>query len=107
MARRLVTQYGMSKKLGPITFGKSDDMIFLGHEITSQRNYSETLAFQIDQEVSSFMKFAQDTAKKIIVSRKKVLQALARELIKKETIEHEDFYSLLKPFNLKPVTIAV
>jgi len=107
MARRLVTQYGMSKKLGPITFGKSDDMIFLGHEITTQKNYSEAIASQIDEEVSSFMKFAQDTAKKIIVSRKKVLQALAMELIKKETIEHEDFYNLLKPFNLKPVTIAV
>lgn len=107
MARRLVTQYGMSKKLGPITFGKSDDMIFLGHEITNQKNYSENMALQIDEEVSSFMKYALDTAKKIIVSRKKVLQRLAEELIKKESLEHEDFYNLLKPFNLKPVTIAV
>jgi cell division protease FtsH len=107
MARRIVTQYGMSKKMGPITFGKSDDMIFLGHEITSQKNYSEATALKIDEEVSSFMKLAYDTTKKILVSRKKVLQALAKELIAKETLEHEDFYNLLKPFNLKPVSIAV
>src|SRR5581483_6837209 len=75
IARRLVTQYGMSAKLGPMTFGKQEDMIFLGREITSDRNYSENVAQQIDTEVSSFIKIAYDMARKIVSTRKKALQA--------------------------------
>lgn len=104
IARSLVTQYGMSR-LGPTTFGKADEMIFLGREITAEKNYSEAVAKEIDDEVSSFMKFAYDMAKKVITTRRKVLVALADELMKKETLEHEDFYATLKPFKLKPISI--
>ena len=105
LARRLVTQYGMSKKIGPITFGKTGDFIFLGREITSEKNYSENVAMKIDEEVSSVIKLAYDAAKKIIVSKKMALETLAKTLMEKETLEHEDFYNLLKPFKIRPVSV--
>ncbi len=104
LARMLVTHYGMSG-LGPITFGRQHDMIFLGREMTAEKDYSEKTAEAIDLEVSNFLKLAHNTAKKIVTTRKKVLKAIAEALIEKETLEHEDFYSLLRPFNLKPIGI--
>ena len=106
LSRALVTKFGMSD-LGPITFGKSEEMIFLGREIAVEKDYSEEIAAKIDKEVQKFIKLAHDTAKKIIETRKKVLDAIAEALIKKETLEQEEFYSLLKPFNLKPIAIAI
>jgi len=106
LSRALVTKYGMSD-LGPMTFGKSDEMIFLGREIAVEKDYSEEVAAKIDKEVHKFIALAHSTAKKIIESRRKVLDAIAETLIKKETLEHEEFYGLLKPFKLKPVAINV
>ena len=105
LTRKLITKYGMSEKLGPITFGKTDEMIFLGREITMEKNYSEDVAKQIDEEVKNFIKKAYDVAEKIITSRKKVLDAIANKLIEKETIEHEEFDNLIKSFKLKLVEI--
>ena len=105
LARLLVTKYGMSERLGPLTFGKTEELIFLGKEIGSERNYSEKVAAKIDEEVTGIVERAHQLAKKIINTRKKVLDAIARALIEKETLEHEDFYALLKPFNLKPLSI--
>ncbi len=105
LARALVTKYGMSDKLGPLTFGKTDELIFLGKEISSERNYSEKVAAEIDEEVNGFIERSYDAAKKIITTRKKALDAIAHALIEKETLEHEDFYALLKPFNLKPLAV--
>ena len=105
LARRFVTRYGMSEKLGPITFGKSTDLIFLGKEISHERNYSDKVAADIDEEVSGFISKAHDLAKKILSSRKKVLDAIAKALVEKEMLEQDDFYALLKPFNLKPLAI--
>ncbi len=51
LARRMVTEYGMSPKLGPLAFGRKDEMVFLGREISEQRNYSDQIAFEIDQEI--------------------------------------------------------
>ncbi|MBI2035198.1 MAG: ATP-dependent zinc metalloprotease FtsH [Candidatus Liptonbacteria bacterium] len=104
LARMLVTHYGMSN-LGPITFGRQHDMIFLGREMTAEKDYSEKTAEEIDKEVSNFLKLAYMTAKKIIISRKKALKAIANALIERETLEHEDFYGILRPFKLKPVAI--
>ncbi len=105
LARALVTKYGMSEKLGPLTFGKTDELVFLGKEISHERNYSEKVAAEIDEEVSSFIQSAFSVAKKVITTRKKVLDAIAKALLEKETLEHEDFYALLKPFNLKPLSV--
>ena len=104
LARLLVMRYGMSK-LGPITYGKHHDTVFLGREMSLEKDYSEHTAQEIDGEVSGLMKIAHDTAKKIIISRKKALKAIADALIDKETLEHEDFYALLRRFNLKPLAL--
>jgi cell division protease FtsH len=105
LSRKLVTKYGMSN-LGPITFGKSEEMVFLGREITTDKNYSESVATKIDEEVHKFIELAHRTAKKIIDARKKVLDAIAEALLEKETLEQEDFNQILAPFNLKPIQIV-
>jgi len=104
LARKLVTKFGMSEKIGPITYGKTEELIFLGREITTEKNYSEKMAAEIDKEVKNFIDKALNTAKKIIVSRKKVLQAIAQKLIEKETLEREEFENLIKSFKLKPIS---
>ncbi len=105
LARKLVTKYGMSEKLGPMTFGKAEEMIFLGREIGAEKNYSEHVAEEIDAEVSGFIRQAHDTAKRIISGRRKVLNAIAEALLQKENLEQEEFYNILKPFKLKPLSV--
>ena len=94
LARAMVTQYGMSEKLGPLTFGKKDEMIFLGREISEQRNYSDEVAAKIDAEVREIIDRARDRAKAALVSHREVLNRLAALLIEKETIEAEEFEAL-------------
>jgi cell division protease FtsH len=95
LARKLVTTYGMSETLGPMTFGESHDMIFLGREISEQKNYSEKVAAKIDEEVSGFIDRAYKTAAEIIKRYRKHLNAIADRLIEVETIEREEFESLV------------
>jgi len=94
LARKLVKEYGMSD-LGPIAFGEREEMIFLGRE-TEQRNYSEKIAVQIDEEVEKFIKNAKNQAEKILNQKRKLLEKIAQTLIEKETIEKEEFESLIK-----------
>ncbi len=96
LARKLVTQYGMSEKLGPMTFGEKSELVFLGKEITEGRNYSEKIAGQIDEEVKTFIRNAQKTAEKILKQKKKKLTQIAKRLIKKEVIERKEFERLIK-----------
>jgi len=104
LARKLVTKFGMSEKLGPITYGKTEELVFLGREIATEKNYSEKIAGEIDNEVKIFIGNALSTAQKIIVARKKVLQAIAKKLIEKETLEREEFETLIKSFKIKPMS---
>jgi cell division protease FtsH len=92
----MVTEYGMSDKLGPRTFGKREELVFLGREIHEQRNYSEKIAEEIDDEVKTFIQRAYDTAKKILSENKERLKLIAERLIAKETIEEAEFEELLK-----------
>lgn len=94
LARRLVKEYGMSP-LGPISFGKKEELVFLGKEISEQRNYSEIVATQIDKEVAKFIIDAQKKAKVILTKNKDLLEKIAKTLIEKETIEKEDFEKLI------------
>ena len=96
LARKMVTEYGMSEKLGPRTFGKREELVFLGREIHEQRNYSEKVAEEIDDEVKSLIQRAYDTAKKILSNNKERLKLVAERLIAKETIEETEFEDLLK-----------
>jgi cell division protease FtsH len=102
LARRLVTKYGMSD-LGPMTFGKTEEMVFLGREISTEKNYSEKVAAEIDEQVHDFITNAYDTAEKILKSHKAALKKIAQTLIEKETLEQDEFYSLLKPFKIAPI----
>ena len=96
LARKMVTEYGMSTKLGPRTFGKREELVFLGREIHEQRNYSEKVAEEIDDEVKTLIQNAHDTAKKILSKNKERLKLVAERLIAKETIEETEFEALLK-----------
>ena len=94
MARSMVTRYGMST-LGPRTFGKKEEMIFLGREINEERDYSEHTAEAIDREVSNFIKEASITAEKILTENKVILQKIVDELLEKETIERDEFNKIV------------
>jgi cell division protease FtsH len=95
LARKLVMEYGMSDKLGPRTFGEHEELIFLGREITEQRNYSEKVAQVIDQEVERMMDDALKTAKAILVKHRAKLDAIVTTLLEKETIEQEEFAAIV------------
>ncbi len=95
LARKLVKEYGMSS-LGPIAFGDKEEMVFLGREISDQRNYSEEVAAKIDKEVAKFIEEAQKSAEKILLKKKELLHKVAHTLIEKETIEREEFEKLIK-----------
>ncbi len=95
LARKLVKEYGMSA-LGPIAFGEKEELIFLGREVGEYRNYSEKVAALIDKEVEKFVKNAENTARKILTKKKNLLEKVAKKLIEKETIEKEEFESLIK-----------
>ncbi len=101
MARKLVTKYGMSDKLGPQTFGKTQELVFLGKEIGHEKNYSEKTATDIDAEVKSFIDRSYQVAKKIVSSRKDALEKIAKRLIEKEVIEKEEFDVILKDLKVK------
>jgi cell division protease FtsH len=100
LARKLVTKYGMSG-LGPVTFGDTQEMIFLGRELTAEKNYSEKTATEIDGEIRHAIQKAYEVAQSIISKQKKALQKIAEALIERETLEQEEFYSILKPFHIK------
>jgi len=95
-ARRMIMEFGMSEKLGPRTFGKREEMIFLGKEIHEQRNYSERFALEIDREIESLVKEAYAKAVDIITANKPRLKYIADYLIEKETIDDITFEKLLK-----------
>ena len=90
IARKMVTEWGMSDTLGPMTFGKKNEEIFLGREIQSHRDYSEETAQMIDHEVVSIIKNAQDTARKILEDKIDLLHLMAEELLEHETIDEAD-----------------
>lgn len=104
-ARLLVTRYGMSDKLGPMTFGRTQEMIFLGREISTEKNYSEEVAQEIDEEAKGFIDRAYTVAEKILKSYRPALDKVAKALIEKETLEQDDFYAILKEYNLKPIVV--
>ncbi len=95
LARNMVTSYGMSDELGPRTFGKRDEMIFLGKEIHEERDYSEKLAEKIDMEINETLNQARAKAQKVLDEKKTAIEALVKELLIKETIEKEEFEAIM------------
>jgi len=91
LARKMVTRYGMSDKLGPMTFGQKEELVFLGREISEQRDYSEAVAQQIDGEVRRLIDEAHDRARQVLLEHRDKLVAVATRLIEVETMDSEEF----------------
>ena len=87
LARQMVMRYGMSQKLGPRTFGKREELVFLGREISEQADYSDSIAETIDDEVHNLIEGAYQTAKNLIISHKDKLTQVSKYLIEHETLE--------------------
>jgi cell division protease FtsH len=101
-ARKLITRYGMSS-LGPRTFGRKEELVFLGKEISEEKNYSENTSDKIDQEVSQFIHNAYKTSEKIITEKKETLERIAKTLLEKETLEQEEFNELIGKIESPPL----
>ncbi len=97
IARTMVTRFGMSEKLGPRTFGKREELVFLGREISEQRDYSDQVAETIDNEVFNLIDSANRNARDIIVKHRAKLTELAKYLIAHETVEEDTLIELLDP----------
>ncbi|MBI4297186.1 MAG: ATP-dependent zinc metalloprotease FtsH, partial [Chloroflexi bacterium] len=96
MARQMVTRYGMSEKLGPRTFGRKEELIFLGREISEERDYSDHIAEEIDEEVHELVQNAYSNAKEVLTSIRSKLVHVAQELIAKETLEGQELKKLFE-----------
>ncbi len=94
LARKMVTDFGMSDKLGPRTFGDKQELVFLGREISEQKDYGDKVANAIDEEVSNIIQQARETAEKILTENKARLVLLAEKLVAQETLESEALEAL-------------
>ena len=103
IARKMVMQWGMSEKLGPIAFGNREEQIFLGRDISTRKDYSEKTAQDIDAEVKRIISECQDKARKILSEREQQLHAVAEALLDRETLDAEDVKILLTGGNLPQV----
>jgi cell division protease FtsH len=87
MARKMVTDYGMSDRIGPVALGKKDEMVFLGRELGEERTYSEQTAREIDEEVRAIVRAAYDTAERVLTEHRDTLVLMSEQLIQHETLE--------------------
>lgn len=97
LARTMVTRLGMSSNMGPMVYGQKEELIFLGREISEQRDYSESVAEQIDAEVRQLVSNAYDEARRILREYRQELDAVANRLLEVETINREEFESIFPP----------
>jgi len=96
LVRQMITRYGMSDELGPLTFGRQEEQVFLGRDISHERNYSEAVAYAIDKEAKIMIDNAYTKAKEILSAHLDKLEAVAKALMEKETIEGEEFYAIMQ-----------
>ena len=94
LAHKMVTDFGMSDKLGPRTFGDKQEMVFLGREIAEQKDYGDKVADTIDEEVTKIIRNAHRVAKKVLTENKQILKHIAEELIARETLEGDELEAL-------------
>lgn len=97
LARAMVTRLGMSDRLGPMVYGQKEELIFLGREISEQRDYSESVAEEIDEEVRRIVSEAFDRARQILVQYREQLDSVAKRLLEVETISQEEFETIFPP----------
>jgi cell division protease FtsH len=104
MARKMVCEWGMSEKMGPLTFGKAEEHVFLGREVSRPKDYSEETAIVIDSEIKRIVTDAASRAKHLLDSNLEKLHALARALLERETLDGEEIHRILatRPFQEAP-----
>lgn len=95
IARKMVTAWGMSDKLGPMVYGKSQENVFMGKDFGHQRDYSEQVAFEIDEEVQKIVEERYTLTKKLLNENRDMLEAIAKDLLDKETIDDKEFQEIM------------
>ena len=104
IARQMVTEYGMSETLGPVTLGRKEHQVFLGKDISQERDYSEEVANKIDKEIRTIIESAYARAKEILTKNKRKLKKIATSLIERETLEGAELDMLLNGAKLASMT---
>lgn len=102
IATKMVCEWGMSEKLGPLSFGRREDMVFLGREIVRQKEYSEVTAQEIDNEIRRIVNECYNTAKKIVNENFHILQAIAQKLLEKEQLDNADIEEIINQYKSSP-----
>ncbi len=105
LARSMVTQWGMSDVLGPRIYGQQEDMIFLGREIHENRDYSDSTAVIIDQEIDKLIRQGLDIATSILTNNKAAVERVAAKLVETETLERDAFYRIVEILPANPENI--
>ena len=95
MARKMVTAWGMSEKLGPMAYGKNQENVFMGRDFGHQRDYSEQVAYEIDEEIKRIVDERYELAKRLLVENRDMLEEIAKELLDKETIDDKEFEEIM------------
>jgi cell division protease FtsH len=96
LARKMVCEWGMSEELGPLTFGKKEEQIFLGREIAQHRDYSESTAIKIDEEVKNLVNSSYQRTKEIITENVDVLHRLAQSLLEREVLDGVEIDAIIR-----------
>ncbi len=96
MARKMVTAWGMSDKLGPMAYGKNQENVFMGRDFGHQRDYSEQVAFEIDEEIKSIVDKRYEIAKQLLTDNRDMLEEISKELLDKETIDEKEFQQIME-----------
>ena len=104
LARKMVTDWGMSDHLGPLTFGKKDEQIFLGREIAKHKDYSEKTAEEIDDEVKGLVMSAYAEAKRILTENREILDKFAAALLEQETMDNDEIEAMMREDGAQPQT---
>src|SRR5207237_7345904 len=102
LARKMICEWGMSE-LGPLSFGKKDEQIFLGREIAQHRDYSEETAIRIDEQVKKLVQGGYNTAEGIIVERSEALVRIAESLLVREILDGNEVMQIIKALPLAPI----
>jgi cell division protease FtsH len=103
LARKMVCEWGMSESLGPLTFGRKEEAIFLGKELAQHKDYSESTAILIDREVKKLVTECYETARKLVLENRDKLERIALALLERETLEAEEISRLMQGGELDPV----
>jgi cell division protease FtsH len=96
MVRSMIVEYGMSDKLGPMQFGQSQGQVFLGRDIGHEQNYSDAIAYEIDQEMQSMIRRCYDRAKEILTKHKDKVHLIATTLLERETLDKDQIVDLIE-----------